>query len=86
MPLLSLNSYAAVSLAITALVVYQIASVHLQFYPTITKLFSQKLSKIVIVNDGILATVLLGKLLVWLFFGTLEAREEEVSYCTLLYA
>jgi len=76
--LLSLRSYAVVSLAISALVIYQIASVHTQFYPTVSRLFSQKLSKIVIVNDGILATVLLGKLLVWLFFGTLEAREEEV--------
>lgn len=72
--------YTTFSVLITAIVVANTTLVHKQFYPTMVQLTTNKLSKLVLINDALLTLILFGKLLLKLFFGKIRTIEEEKSW------
>lgn len=78
MGLFEFRTYAVLSFVITALVTYQQAALYQQFFPTMVKMFTQRLSRLIMFNNGIVFIMMFGKLLAWIFLGKLRPLETEV--------
>ena len=74
------SGYLLLSTALVLALVSHTYSVRRQFYPTVLSLSSNKLSLLLLTNEALGLTLLLGKLGVRLFFGRLREAEIEHLY------
>ena len=82
----SLAVYSVASTALVAVVAYQAFLARRQFYPTVIYLTSSKISLLVLGNEALVITLLLGQICRRLFFGRLRDAELESLYDRAWYA